>query len=413
MLEAARAGINAFHRPDPADQLAMRAARGSTAQNAEVTVAYRKTGTVDRQLAQRPHATLQHYLGTINVGDGHLMDAAFLTYAAVRPTDRRKGLLRELVRRNLLSIDDKGIPLALLTASEGGIYSRFGFQPVYQTSSTQLDVSRGFELSSSAARLVKESGRIEEVTLQWLLPQIPQLAADFHQHYRMSITRQAGFSEELYQHPNEEVVDSTYRAAVHLDVKGRVDGFVTFKVSEENRRQVASVRELITSSPGAELALWMYLAHLDLVERVVAREQPTDPILELAAANPRDVQILRPTDFLWARILDPQAALMERAYTVAALEAGMGIRFEVVDQLEFASGTFEIQLDEAGPTVSRIDSPSQLKISVQALAALILGGDSATRLAAAGLISGATMDVANYLDALFAPVGLARCAGDF
>ncbi|EQD59886.1 acetyltransferase, partial [mine drainage metagenome] len=60
---------------------------------------------------------------------GAVVSAAGVTAVGVLPTHRRRGLLREMMTRQLLAARQGGLALAVLWASEGGIYSRFGFGP--------------------------------------------------------------------------------------------------------------------------------------------------------------------------------------------------------------------------------------------------------------------------------------------
>jgi predicted acetyltransferase len=53
--------------------------------------------------------------------------AAGVTVVGVLPTHRRRGILTAMMRHQLADIAARGEPLAVLTASEGAIYSRFGY----------------------------------------------------------------------------------------------------------------------------------------------------------------------------------------------------------------------------------------------------------------------------------------------
>ena len=58
---------------------------------------------------------------------GGELPAGGVTTVGVLPTHRRRGLLTRLMRRQLDDLHAWGEPLALLWASEGGIYHRFGY----------------------------------------------------------------------------------------------------------------------------------------------------------------------------------------------------------------------------------------------------------------------------------------------
>lgn len=60
-----------------------------------------------------------------------VLPTAGLSFVAVAPTHRRRGLLRAMCAELHRRIADSGYPVAALHASEGGIYGRFGYGPRY------------------------------------------------------------------------------------------------------------------------------------------------------------------------------------------------------------------------------------------------------------------------------------------
>jgi predicted acetyltransferase len=64
---------------------------------------------------------------TLTVPGGGSVRAAGVTGVAVKPTHRRQGINSALMRRQLDDVRVNGEPLAILYASEGGIYGRFGY----------------------------------------------------------------------------------------------------------------------------------------------------------------------------------------------------------------------------------------------------------------------------------------------
>src|SRR5437867_11059879 len=59
---------------------------------------------------------------------GGWVRAAGVTGVAVKPTHRRQGNNSALMRRQLDDVRANGEPLAILYASDGGIYGRFGYR---------------------------------------------------------------------------------------------------------------------------------------------------------------------------------------------------------------------------------------------------------------------------------------------
>src|SRR6185295_12280872 len=62
-----------------------------------------------------------------------------LTWVSTAATHRRQGLLTKLMARSLADVDRRGEPVAMLGASEGGIYERFGFGVATQLRATSID----------------------------------------------------------------------------------------------------------------------------------------------------------------------------------------------------------------------------------------------------------------------------------
>src|SRR6266704_221971 len=63
----------------------------------------------------------------LSVPGQEVLPAAGVTFVAVLPTHRRRGVLRSLMLRQLTDVRDRGEPLAILWASEAVIYGRYGY----------------------------------------------------------------------------------------------------------------------------------------------------------------------------------------------------------------------------------------------------------------------------------------------
>src|SRR6185436_17651450 len=65
-----------------------------------------------------------------------------VTWVGVMPSHRRRGILTQLMRRELDDIHERGEPLAILWASEAAIYGRFGYGIAAPTVQLYADQSR-------------------------------------------------------------------------------------------------------------------------------------------------------------------------------------------------------------------------------------------------------------------------------
>src|ERR1017187_2032015 len=85
----------------------------------------------DRSLAafdgDMPIGVTLIYSFQLSVPGQEVLPAARVTWVSVLPTHRRRGVLSSIMRRQLNDIRDRGEPLAVLWASEAGIYSRYGY----------------------------------------------------------------------------------------------------------------------------------------------------------------------------------------------------------------------------------------------------------------------------------------------
>ena len=77
--------------------------------------------------APTPVGITSIYSFQLSVPGQEVLPAAGVTFVAVLPTYRRRGVLSSMMRRQLADVRDRGEPLAVLWASESGIYSRYGY----------------------------------------------------------------------------------------------------------------------------------------------------------------------------------------------------------------------------------------------------------------------------------------------
>ena len=81
----------------------------------------------------------RNYSFEITMPGGALVPAAGVSDVSVLPTHRRRGLLRTMMDRLLDDAVAHGEPVAMLTASEGGIYGRFGFGVTIRSCTVEVD----------------------------------------------------------------------------------------------------------------------------------------------------------------------------------------------------------------------------------------------------------------------------------
>ena len=74
----------------------------------------------------RPVGLAAAYAFDLSIPGGQL-PCAGVTWVGVLPTHRRRGILRDFMRRQLADVHGWGEPIAALWASEASIYGRFGY----------------------------------------------------------------------------------------------------------------------------------------------------------------------------------------------------------------------------------------------------------------------------------------------
>ena len=116
----------------------------------------------DRTLAafddSTPVGVTMCYSFQLSVPGQEMLPAAGVTYVAVLPTHRRRGVLSSLMRRQLDDVRDRGEPLAILWASEAVIYGRYGYGRASWHLGFTLRRGEG-RLASAAAGLAAAAGR--------------------------------------------------------------------------------------------------------------------------------------------------------------------------------------------------------------------------------------------------------------
>ncbi|MGG5172624.1 GNAT family N-acetyltransferase [Pseudarthrobacter sp. J1738] len=362
--------------------------------------------------ADVPVATFATFRKSINVGFGQLQDALLITDVTVRPTHRRRGLLRGMMLAELERAKDDGLAVAALTASEGSIYGRFGFGVTSYERRLKIDTSARFKLRHEA------TGSVEIVEPKVLLELAPSIFARVHRATPGSVDRQEIYRLRIAgEHGSDGKVDHSIRAAVHYGADGSPDGYVSYKfMGWETEPATMEIVDIVAATDAAYLELWQFLASIDLVERIVWNQAPIDDPLAWALTDPRCIKSAGYLDLLWLRILDTQAALSARRY---AVDDRLVIKVE--DPLEFASGLYLLDVNGSVPTVELITEAdaenggvvADLELDASALASIYLGGVNPVSLLAAGRLVERTAGAAMRASLLFAVERPVHCLTHF
>lgn len=334
----------------------------------------------------------------IGVPGGGSLPIAGLTMVTVRPTHRRRGLLRELMRRHLDDARARGYAASGLWASEASIYGRFGYGVAAEHDAIAIADARHVRVT---ARELDDVAWIDEARAREVLPDI----------YARATARRPGIlrrSDAWWR--ERRFVESAWArdgASLRRHVIARrgdeLVGYVVYRqraVDGPTPGGKAMIVELHGIDARAEATLWRFVLSLDLFHQVQWWAAPTDDVLPLIVDDPRLVERRR-SDNLWLRIEDPAAALRARRYTS-----------DGVLRLGCEGTTYELAVHGGEATCTTTAAAADLELDRRALGSLYLGGLGASRLARAGLVRGAAGALA-LADRLFASPIAPWCAEVF
>jgi predicted acetyltransferase len=181
-----------------------------------------------------------------------------------------------------------------------------------------------------------------------------------------------------------------------LELDGRDAGYALYRVRTAfeagSSAGTLEVGEALADSPEATRELWRFLLGLDWVATVKAYLLPVDHPLFHLLAYPRRMQF-RVGDGLWVRLVDVEAALSGRGYL------GDGsVALDVTDDAcPWNAGVWTVSASGA----ERGGEP-ELRLDVQALASIYLGGFTFSELARALRVEELREGALARADALFA-----------
>lgn len=326
------------------------------------------------------------------VPGGEVLPMAGLTAVTVRPTHRRRGILRELIRLHLEDARHRALPVSGLWASEPAIYGRFGYGLAAEGDVLGIEHAGTLELLTE--RELDELVWIDEAGARDALPAI----------YARSVARRPGAlvrSEAWWTHRRFLETpfsrrDASRRRHVLARRGDELVGYVQFrqraKWSDGLATGRADIVELLGVDARAEATLWRFMLQLDLFPTVTWWNAPTDDALAWMVADPRRIARRR-TDALWLRIDDVPRTLAARRY-----ERDATLRLRVDDD------TWELAIEDRRARCTASTRDADLKLSRDALGALYLGGVSASRLARADRIHGDAAAIAVADRAFASPV---------
>ncbi len=339
-------------------------------------------------------ATGRNYSMELTMPGGARLPAGGVSWVSTRPTHRRRGLLRQVMTYLILESRDRGEPASLLTASEGGIYSRFG----YGVASEKVSIA--VSKATTQFRDAPASG-----TMRLVAPErAVETARPLFERERRARAGAVSRSDAWWvdEWAPREWIDPRHRFDVAYEVGGEVEGYAVYGIdgdwSDGYTKKFVTVRDLLAVTPRAEHALWHYLFHVDQTVELRSWHTPVDSILPWLLTDAREVRTVNRRDWLWLRPIDTAALLGSRTYgTDGELAIAVADPFL---ELEETIGTFLVTSRSGTTTCARTDRVPDVRMDADALGAILLGGVAPSVLGRAGRITGEA-DALGRADALF------------
>jgi predicted acetyltransferase len=309
---------------------------------------------------------------------GGTLPAAGVSAVGVQPTHRRRGILRHMMRRQLEEVHERGEPLAVLWASEGSIYQRFGYGLATLGASIELERSR------SAFRLPHEpAGSIRFVTRDEAGTLFPPVYDRIQPSRVGFFTRSPAFWDALFYDPERWRHGAGPAFHVVHEIDGTIDGYARYRIHDDwemtGSKSRLLVMELMAENAAAHLDLWRFLFDVDLIATITGRFLAVDDPLLLAMAEPRRLRFTV-GDALWLRVVDVGGALAGRSY----VGSGRTV-IEVRDDFcPWNDGAWALEVGDGSAAAERTDDAADLSLDVTDLAALYLGAFTVAQLLEAG-----------------------------
>ena len=331
---------------------------------------------------------------TLTVPGGKVA-AAGVTAVGVLPSHRRRGILRAMMRRQLDDVRARSEPIAVLWASEGGIYERYGYGVASLHSKIDIDrdraAFRGSPKPVGRTRMLADEKAIDVLADVYdrvcaETPGMFERTRDWWEAHRLA-------DPEAERHGGGPM----FKAAWERD--GRPEAYALYRVHQKWDTEPVGhleVLETMGTGPVAIREMWRFLIGVDLVARIKGGLQPAIHPLTFMLTEPRRLRA-RLSDGLLVRIVDIRDALESRSYA----EEG-SIILDVSDEFfSHNARKWRLTTTESTATVEPTDEEPDLRVTVGALGSVYLGGFSFAEVAQGGDVHEVTDGAMWNADRLF------------
>lgn len=407
---ASSRGFLTKHQPDETER----------AERRESLIGTTVLGVYDDTAAEPlvPVGTLGSYPMTLTVPGGSVRALA-ITEVTVSTAHERRGIARSLLEGRLHHAAKTGAAVVALTASEATIYGRFGFAPASWEYTHEVDPRR------VSWRGGKPAGRVHTLDPRSLRSVAPELfersrgAGDIDRGIAWWQQTLREVTIRHFSHGEGQTLALRYD-----DADGAPQGYALYRVAPGEEYGTLIVDDVVTVTPEARYALWRHLTGISLTKRVTFHSAPAEEAIRWRLVDRRAVVTKGHDDALWLRIVDVPAVLGSRRFSTDPVATSREHVLDIVDPLGIAGGRFVLRIAADGSAVvervgdvveaeavtdpaatgtgTDTDSDAEaVRMSVNELSAILLGGSRVSTLVDAGVIVGAP-EATRALDLAFA-----------
>lgn len=333
------------------------------------------------------------YSMRVTVPGGGQLPMGGLTWVSTATTHRRQGLLSQLMERYFADVDRRGEPVAMLAASEGGIYERFGFGICSQVRSTSIDrrlvqIREEHRPRRGAVRFVEGDQALQHMMAIW--PRFCRLRA-------AEVERSEAWHRFLME--VRALSMGGYGPALYLAHR---DGYVAYRIEQQwnEGRPAHNLRigELIAVTSEAHAGLWHALLSIDLVGTILSRMSPIDDPLPFLLTDQRAFQTTGLSDGNWANLRNIATCLAARTYST-----------DDTFVVEVDGSRWAIDGGPDGATCKRVRTRPDLTMDHPSIGALLFGGVRPSLLAAGRRLEARDAATLRRADAFFVTAPAPHC----
>ncbi|MFJ5230276.1 GNAT family N-acetyltransferase [Kitasatospora sp. NPDC088391] len=338
----------------------------------------------------RPVGTAGAYTLELTLPGPVVVPVSGVTGVGVLPSHRRRGILTDLMRRQLTELRARGEVLSVLLASEALIYRRFGYGPATYTQRYTVPKHRAALTPSRGG--APDPGTVELLRREDAVELLEQVYDRYRRTQPGAVSRPHRWWALGAGQPPVSSAKPRY-IALHRDADGTPDGYACYAI-EDPRSLV--VDETIAATDAAYTALASYLLQHDLVQEVVFKHFPPEHPLPWQLADYNAGQPGKHTDWLWARVLDVPGALTARGW-----QSDGELVLDVTDPFLGEHHRHLLTVRDGRAECVPTDREPDLSLDISDLGSILLGGTAPGTLARAGHLRVHRPDAAARADALF------------